>query len=128
MEAPPGTQGLLCDARTPALARFPTEFHSDWQWWRLVKNSRPVVLDATPACYRPIVQVIDNFTRNHKLGLVFETRAGKGRLLICSIDLLRLQEHPEARQLYHSLLRYAASDAFAPAAALNGELLKRLLP
>ncbi len=59
-----------------------------------MKNSRPIILDATPAGYRPIVQVIDNFTRNHKLGLIFETRVGKGKLLVCAIDLLSLQELP----------------------------------
>jgi len=127
IEVAPGTLGFLCDPRTPALARFPTEFHSNWQWWRLVKNSRPVILDDTPARYRPIVQVIDNFERNHKLGLIFETRVGKGRLLVCAIDLLNLQDQPEARQLYHSLLRYAASDAFAPATELDSDLLNKLL-
>jgi hypothetical protein len=43
------------------------------------------------------VQVIDNFARNHKLGLVFETGVGKGKLLVCAIDLLGLQDKPEAR-------------------------------
>ena len=107
---------------------FPTEFHSNWQWWQLVKNSRPIVLDDSPAGYRPIVQVIDNFARNHKLGLVFETRVGRGKLLVCAIDLPSLQDHPEARQLYRSLLRYVASDVFAPRAELGEELLKKLLP
>jgi hypothetical protein len=127
-KAPPGTLGFLCDPAHPALAHFPTEFHSNWQWWRLVKNSRPVVLDDTPADYRPIIQVIDNFARNHKLGLLFETRIGEGKLLVCAIDLLNLQRHPEARQLMHSLLRYVDSQAFAPKAELDGGLLKKLLP
>jgi hypothetical protein len=126
-KAPPGTLGILCDPAAPALAGFPTEFHSNWQWWHLVKNSRPVVLDETPAGYRPVVQVIDNFVRNHKLGVIFETRVGKGKLLVCAIDLRGLQDKPEARQLYHSLLRYVASDAFAPATELDGGLLQRLL-
>ena len=112
-EAPPGTLGLLCRPDAPALARFPTEFHSNWQWWRLVKNSRPIILDDTPASYRPLVQVVDNFARNHKLGLIFETQVGKGKLLVCAMDLLGLQDHPEARQLYSSLLHYVATDAFA---------------
>jgi hypothetical protein len=118
-KVPPGTLGILCDPDAPVLAGFPTEFHSNWQWWHLVKNSRPIILDDTPARYRPIVQVIDNFARNHKLGLIFETRVGKGKLLVCAIGLLNLQDKPEARQLYHSLLRYVASDAFAPAEDLN---------
>ena len=112
--------------RRGALAGFPTEFHSNWQWWQLTKNSRPIILDAAPASYRPTVQVIDNFARNHKLGLVFETRAGEGKLLVCAIGLLGLQDKPEARQLLSSLLGYTGSKAFDPKAELDVAMLKRL--
>jgi len=128
IEVAPGTLGLLCDPATPALAAFLTEFHSNWQWWHLLKNSRPIVFDDTPDNYRPTVQVIDNFERNHKLGLIAETKVGKGKMLICAIDLLGNQDKPEARQLLHSLLRYLDSAAFAPKTELDGELLKKLLP
>jgi hypothetical protein len=128
IEPPPGTQGFLCDPGHPALAAFPTEFHSNWQWWRIVKNARPIILDDTPPSYRPIVHVIDNFARNHKLGLLFETKAGPGSLLVCASDLPALLEHPEARQLLHSLLRYVDSPAFEPRTALDAGLLKKLLP
>ena len=127
-KVPPGTLGILCDPDSPALAGFPTEFHSNWQWWQLVKNARPILFDETPAEYRPLVQVIDNFVSNHKLGLVAETKVGKGAMLICAINLLGHQDKPEARQLLHSLLRYVGSAAFAPRAELDGELLRRLLP
>ena len=46
------------------------------------KNSR-AVLDALPAGYLPVIQVIDNVERNHKLGLVFEFRVGKAKLVVC---------------------------------------------
>jgi len=128
IEVASGTLGFLCDPKSPALAKFPTEFHSNWQWWHLVKNSRPIILDDAPAGYRPIVQVIDNFERNHKLGLLFEARVGKGRVLICAVDLLGQQDKPAARQLLHSLLRYLDSPAFAPEAEWDADLLKRLLP
>lgn len=128
MKAPPGTLGILCDPNTPALSNFPTEYHSNWQWWHLIKNSRPVILDETPNDYRPTVQMIDNFVTNHKLGLISETKVGKGKMLICSIDLLGQQDKPEARQLLHSLLRYVSSEAFDPKTALNVELLKKLFP
>ncbi len=127
-KVPPGTLGILCDPGSPALADFPTEFHSNWQWWQLVKNSRPIIFDDTPPTYRPLVQVIDNFVTNHKLGLLAETKVGKGGLLICAIDLPALQDHPEARQLLHSLLRYLDSAAFAPQTEVDGELLQKLLP
>jgi hypothetical protein len=128
IEPAPGTQGFICDPAHPALAHFPTEFHSNWQWWHLVKNARPIILDETPAAYRPIIQVIDNFARNHKLGLLFETRVGQGKLLVCASDLPALQDRPEARQLLYSLLRYVESPAFAPVVPLDAGLLKRLLP
>jgi len=127
-EPVPGTQGFICDPNHPALAEFPTEFHSNWQWWQIVKNSRPIILDETPADYRPIIHVIDNFARNHKLGLLFETKVGQGKLLVCESDLPALQNYPEARQLMHSLLRYIDSPAFAPKTELDGVLLKKLLP
>ncbi len=38
--------------------------------------------------------MIDNLDRNHKLGLVFETRVGPGKLLICACDLLKLPDDP----------------------------------
>ena len=125
---PPGTLGFICDPKTPALAKFPTDFHSNWQWWHLVKNSRPIQFDDTPDSYRPIVQVIDNFVRNSKLGLIAETKVGSGKMLICAIDLLDNQDKPEARQLLHSLLEYTGSRKFAPKAEISVELLNKLFP
>jgi hypothetical protein len=121
------TMGILCDPQHPALARFPSEFHSNWQWWGLLQHSRTVVLDDTPASFRPIVQVIDHLARNHKLGNLFEARVGPGRLLVCSMDLPKIAaEDPAARQLLRSLYAYAASPAFAPPQELEGKLLAGL--
>lgn len=93
-----------------------------------MKNSRPIAYDGSPDDFRPTVQVIDNFVRNHKLGLIAETKTGKGAMLICAIDLQGHQDKPEARQLLHSLLRYIDSPAFAPKAELDSALLNKLLP
>ncbi|UCD28162.1 MAG: glycoside hydrolase family 88 protein [Planctomycetota bacterium] len=124
---PPGSNGILCDPKHPALAKFPTQFHSNWQWWHLVKRARPIILDETPPDYRPIVQVIDNFERNHKMGILFETKIGPGRLLICSSDLLGLQEEPETRQYLYSLLAYMDSDRFQPSMELDIKLIRQWL-
>ncbi len=122
----PGTMGLLCDAEHPALAGFPTMAHSDWQWFHIAGAARPLILDTLPKDYRPVVQVVDNFARLHRLGLVFEARVGPGRLVVCACDLLKLEAHPEARQLLASLLDYAASDRFQPAAELSAEALGKV--
>ena len=37
---PPHTLGILCDPAHPALAAFPTESHSNWQWWDVVNGGK----------------------------------------------------------------------------------------
>lgn len=123
----PGTLGILCDPYHPAFADFPTEFHSNWQWFNLLRNSRTMILDAMPAGYRPIVQVIDNCERAKKLGNIFEVKMGKGKLLVCSINLPAIQDKPEARQLLHSLLRYMNSNRFEPKTTIDDTTLGRIL-
>jgi len=125
-EETPGTQGILCDPGHPLFDDFPTEFHTNWQWWQLVKNSRAMVLDDTPRECRPIVQVIDGFDRNHKLGLVFEAKVGKGRILVCSIDLPGIKMYPEARQLLSCIYKYVGGRDFNPRQELEIEALRKL--
>jgi hypothetical protein len=124
----PAAMGILCDPAHPALARFPTAMYSQWQWWELTESSHAVILDDTPAAFRPIVQLIDDFHRNHKLGAVFEATVGKGSLLVTSFDLsTNLDTRPVARQLLYSLQEYARGDKFHPAQALSLEELDKLL-
>jgi hypothetical protein len=121
----PATMGILCDPRHPIFAEFPTEFYGDWQWWNLVNRSRSIILDGTPKDFRPIVQVIDNFQRNDKMGNLFEASVGNGQLLVCTLPLLGSTE-PEAVQLLRSLYRYAGSPAFRPKAPLGLDTLDAL--
>lgn len=123
----PGTLGILTNPEHPVFSQFPTEEHTSWQWFPIVKNAHPFILDNTPAQYRPIVQVIDNIERNHKLGLIFEFRVGRGSLLVCMSPLHQLQQYPEARQLYASLLQYMKSDTFTPKTAISSGELRHLL-
>jgi hypothetical protein len=71
--------------------------------------------------------MIDSIGRMHKLGLMFETKVGKGRLFVCVADLLNHLDQPEVRQMYYSLLQYVGSDAFKPDAELDQSLLMELL-
>jgi hypothetical protein len=123
----PGVMGVLCDPSHPALAGFPTDRQADFQWWDVLEGSHAFVLDNTPAAFRPLVQVIDDYHRNHKLGAVFEARVGKGRLLAVALDLSTgLDKRLAARQLRYSLERYAASESFAPVQELPVDLVERL--
>lgn len=123
----PDTMSILCDPKNPLFALFPTEFYSDWQWYDLQQQSRSMILDDTPADFRPLVAVIDNFARNHKLGSVFEARVGRGKLLVCSIDISSgLAERPAARQFARSLFAYLNSPDFHPQHELATAFLDKL--
>ena len=121
-----GTMGLLCNPQHPALANFPTEMHSNWQWWNLVKRSRVMVLDSI-APVQPIVESVDNFVNNRRLAQVFEAKVGKGSLIFSSIDLLTDAHLPELRQMQYSLVQYMLSDAFKPAMQLSEQDVRSLI-
>ena len=120
----PGTLGILSDPKHRLFTYFPTEGHTNWQWWPVIHESHPMILDETSV--QPIVQVIDNVERNHKLGLVFELAVGKGRLLVVMSNLERAADYPEGRQFYASVLNYMQSDSFAPTTHLTPDALRRL--
>lgn len=124
----PHTLGILCDPRARALAEFPTEYHSNWQWWYLVSQAGAMILDPLPAELRPTVQVVDDWVANRKLGLVFEASVGQGKLLVCSIDLEKdLDHNPVARQLRQSLLNYMASSKFNPTVRVTPDQIRSLM-
>lgn len=123
----PGTMGILCDPQQAALKNFPTASYSNWQWWNLITSSKTMVLDSLPAL-TPIVRVIDNFFKNRKMANVIEMKAGKGKLIISSIDLWHnLNKRPAAKQLRYSLEQYMNSSAFNPVAACSDEQLSYLI-
>ena len=120
--------GLWCDVKHPALAEFPTEANCDWQWTELTaRRTRAVNLDRLPRQLQPIVQAIDDWNRNWKLGLVFEAKVGLGRLMVCSIDVTsELANRPVARQLRRSLLDYMDGARFQPQVAVSAAEVRGL--
>ncbi|GGO01683.1 glycoside hydrolase family 2 TIM barrel-domain containing protein [Saccharibacillus kuerlensis] len=124
---PVGTHGLLIRNEHPALREFPSETHSTYAWWNVVMNSRSVILDGTPSEWEPIVQTIDNFERNHKLGLLFECRSGGGSLLVCTVDAAKAAESPDGRQFLYSVLNYAQSEAFKPSFEIGLDQLETMI-
>ena len=123
----PGTLGILTDPSHPIFAEFPTDMHSDWQWFQILKHSRPLVLDNLDKGYRPVVQVIDNIERNHRLGLVSEFSVGKGKLLVVASDLEKIKETPEGRSFYASVVKYAQSRHFQPEFQITSDQFGQLL-
>jgi len=124
---PPHTLGILCDPKHPAFASFPTDFHSNWQWWEIQQGAQPFILTGMREI-KPLVQVIDDWFTNRKLGYVFEAKVGAGKLVACGIDLTNgLAQRPVARQLLASLLDYMGGGQFAPQVTLAPTEIENLL-
>ena len=93
-----------------------------------MRRSEALIRDNLLKYLRPRVQVIDDWVTNHKLGLVFEGKVGKGKLPVCSIDLKQdLDSNPVARQMLYSLLDYMAGSKFKPAVALTPTQVRSLM-
>jgi hypothetical protein len=123
----PHTLGILCDPSHPAFALFPTSFHTDYQWWDALVHAQVMIIDSLPGIM-PLIRVIDDWNRNRPLALAFEARAGRGSLIVSSIDLLTdVENRPEARQLLHSLSAYACSPGFRPRQRTDIASIKALL-
>jgi len=111
----PHTLGILCDPDHPALARFPTEYHSNWQWWDAMSHSQAINLNFLDNNIQPIVRIIDDWFENRPLAMVFEAKVGRGEIIITGVDLQTdLENRPEARQLRYSLQTYMAGSEFSP--------------
>ena len=124
---PPQTLGILCNPNHPALASFPTEFYSDYQWWDAMSHSNAIILNNLNRNINPIVRIIDDWFENRSLGLIFEAKVGKGKILISGIDLTTdLDKRPEAQQLLFSLKKYMIGGEFNPKVEMTAEQIKNL--
>jgi hypothetical protein len=125
---PPHTLGIFCDPKNPVFNDFPTEFHSNWQWWDPVSHSQAMILDGFPANLKPLIQPIDTWFENRRLALVFEARINSGKLMVCSIDLKDIPEDRLAsKQLFISILNYMNSEAFNPQIDVDISKVKALM-
>lgn len=121
-----GAMGVICNPNHEALKDFPNDGYTDWQWWYPVKNSRFLDISAL-ADVEPIIGMVDNFTTNRKLALVYEAAVGDGRLMVSSIDLLSPKaSDPASRQLLRSILDYMNSGDFAPSSIVSAEDLSKI--
>lgn len=116
----PHTLGILCTPSHKALAMFPSEYHSNWQWWDAMSHSNAIMLAPISSEINPIVRVIDDWVTNRSLALLFEVKVGKGKLLVSGIDFNQeMGKRPEAQQLLFSLKKYMASKDFNPTVSVE---------
>lgn len=123
----PTTLGILCDPRNPALAGFPTDYYSNWQWWYLIHRAGALRLDLLPTGVEPIVRVIDDWVTAHPLALILQGNVGPGKIVVCGFDLTHGAGDPVSRQMRASLLHYMDSTEFQPRTALTDEQIESLI-
>ena len=123
----PHTLGILCDPLNPLFRDFPTESHTNWQWWDPVYHSQAMIIDSFPVALKPLIQPIDTWFENHRLALAFESKTNGGKLMVSSIDLKNiLKDRLVSKQLLMSLLNYMNSDSFNPQIEVSIEKIKEL--
>jgi len=125
---PPHTLGILCDSKNAFFNGFPTENHSNWQWWDPVSHSQAMIINSFPANLKPLIQPIDTWFENRRLALAFETKTDGGKLMVCSIDLKdKIDERPVSKQLLLSMLNYMNSKSFNPQIEVDIKKVKGLM-
>ncbi len=130
----------------PSFAGLPHDGFADLQFHALINDCDKINLDNFPVKLEPIMRGVDRPVRDRfdvftyqlselqpeytmrNFAYAFEVRVGPGRLFVTGLNFTGLnQDLPEARALFDSILDYAASDAFRPAAAIEPAALARYL-
>lgn len=107
--------GTLIDKDNGAFASFPTDVYADWQWTDILNNA--VAVDLTEITeLTPVIQSIDTYENNRKLGIAFEAKTPEGgNLFVLCVDPVKnIDQRPATRRLFNSVKEYVASDRFVP--------------
>ena len=118
--------GTLIQEEHPCFNSFPTSSYADWQWWDVLNHATAMELEGMPSV-TPVIQPIDTYEHNRKLGIAFEAQAGKGHLFVLSVNCTEKTENlPAMRQLLYSVRNYVASPEFHPETRLEFHQLDQL--
>ncbi len=112
---PPHTTGIFVENQHDIFELFPTDYHSDMQWWELVNRAQVMQFTGFPSEFQPLIQSIDTWFVSRKIGMLFEANVGKGKLIMTTMDITNdLDKRVVARQMRQSILHYMTSDKFTP--------------
>lgn len=116
---------------------FPNDGYFDAQFYSLAEASMglPVggLLSPVPDNLHPLVWCVwssgDTPPGLHHLAFLYEFRAGKGKVIVTSLNFIQSlnRAQPSAMYLFDQLLRYASSGSFSPEGQLTEEEFSRLL-
>ena len=118
-----GSMGQLIDTEHPIFKEFPTDFHTDWQWW-IMATKRAVIL---PHPMKTIITEMDSYAFLRPMAQMIEFRCLKGKVLLSTMELHKSQQYPEARALQASIYTYLSGESFEPAEEITEEELSTLV-
>ena len=118
-----GGMGQLIDTEHPIFKEFPTDFHTDWQWW-IMATKRAVIL---PHPMKTIITEMDSYAFLRPMAQMIEFRCLKGKVLLSTMELHKSQQYPEVRALQASIYTYLSGENFEPAEEIAEEELSMLV-
>lgn len=118
-----GGMGQLIDTEHPIFKEFPTDFHTDWQWW-IMATKRAVIL---PHPMKTIITEMDSYAFLRPMAQLIEFRCLKGKVLLSTMELHKSQQYPEVRALQASIYTYLSGENFEPAEEITEEELSMLV-
>lgn len=118
-----GGMGQLIDTEHPIFKEFPTDFHTDWQWW-IMATKRAVIL---PHPMKTIITEMDSYAFLRPMAQMIEFRCLKGKVLLSTMELHKSQQYPEARALQAAIYTYLSGENFEPAEEITEEELSMLV-
>lgn len=118
-----GGMGQLIDTEHPIFKEFPTDFHTDWQWW-IMATKRAVIL---PHPMKTIITEMDSYAFLRPMAQMIEFRCLKGKVLLSTMELHKSQQYPEVRALQASIYTYLSGENFEPAEEITEEELSMLV-
>lgn len=124
---PPHTTGIWVNEHHPLFKEFPTEYHSNLQWWELLNKAQVMQFTHFPEEFQPLVQSIDTWFLSRKIGMLFEANVLNGKLMMTTMDITNdLDNRIVARQMRKAILDYMNSDSFRPTMVVTPEQIDGL--
>lgn len=112
---PPHTTGILVNPKHPLFRHFPTEYHSNLQWWELLNRAQVMQFTGFPEAFQPTIQSIDTWFISRKIGMLFEANVLNGKVIMTTMDITTdPDQRIAARQMHKAILHYMSSDQFRP--------------
>ena len=118
-----GGMGQLIDVSHPIFKNFPTEFHTNWQWWPMA-SQRAIIF---PHPVKAIVTEMDSYAYMRPMIQLAEFRCGGGKLIVSSMGLQNLQEYPEGRALLDAIYQYMTTEEFSPEEEITVKEIQELV-